>query len=562
MFCPNCGKQLNDNARFCTECGYQIKSVQSNTSVQPEKNVQPDPGMQQEQQVRPAPPAAEVPSSLAGMNNKKKTVFIALIVAAAVIILAFLGIKLFILDKNPAESADTKPKAAADKASDDTARAGAYLEVISDLQQKYGVGSYTQQGEPSGLVIVREIDFDKDGTPELLCAFANVNVNAEGEGSWTLASPYCDEKNCSICYEVWRWQNGQAIRLAHAPMLASYGVDEYVITLSEQDGKIYMLQAAGSSSDRLDLAATVQDRQWVEAVHLYCIDYSGDPFDSDGNFTTSGFTYYNQGEEISEEEYDAISDQFFRYEEDEVKTIPVWYGNAQFQQTVQTIQSLENKSGETLSEKRENSAGTAVAESAASEQPTNTNSRFTDVPETTWYYDAAVRVVDAGFIPIESEDCFVPDHKITNAEFAQVLANISVDDVSDQYPDFADTSADAWYAPFAVAYGAYFPVHWDRHEGAALFLPDVPIDRGELAYTLLRCMGLSENDILDAYEDVSGLTIDKGWKYYPEYALDVMVYMGLFADHGDSEESAYEEVTRAECAVILSNMMDAGGYED
>ena len=550
MFCPNCGKQLNDSARFCTDCGYQIKPVQSNTSVQPGKNVQPD------------PPAAEVPSSLAGMNNnaqalpnnKKKTIIIALIVVAAIIVLAFLGIKLFISDKIPVGGADDA-SSFADTESEAAARAGAYLEVISDLQIKYGVGSYTQGGEPSGLVIVREIDFDKDGIPELLCAFQNTGNN---DGAiWDLESPYCDGTHCYQCCEIWGWQNGQAVRLAHPTMFGQLAVDEAEIELLHLDTGVYLLQRGGSAYTSVSIASTVQDGKWEEIVHLYCNDYFEIDIDTPG-----AFDYYNLGKQITEDEYYAIQDQWFNYEDDRVEKIPIWYGNGQFNLTAQTIQSLENESGETLSEKHANSAGTAATESAAPEQATNTNSRFKDVPETTWYYDAAVRVVDAGFIPIESEDCFVPDHKITNAEFAQVLANISVEDVSDQYPDFADTSADAWYAPFAVAYGAYFPVHWDRHEGAALFLPDVPIDRGELAYTLLRCMGLSESEILDAYEEISGLAIDKGWRYYPEYALDVMVYMGLFADYGDSEESAYEEVTRAECAVILSNMMDAGGYED
>ena len=366
MFCPKCGKQLNDNARFCTECGYQIKPVQSNTSVQPEKNVQPDPGMQQEQQVQPDPPAAEVLSSLAGMNNnaqalpnnKKKTIIIALIVVAAIIVLAFLGIKLFILDKNPAESvadvssaADTESELPVDNASD-AERTKAYAEVISDLQQKYGVGSYTETGEPSGLVIVREIDFDKDGTSELLCAF--YNTKSESAGSWTLESPYCDETNCSMCYEVWGWQSGQATRLVHAPLLGSKAVDDFEIKLREQDGKIYMLQSDGYVTAGVSVASTIQNDQWEEVVHLYCNDYSGDPFDSDGNFTTSGFAYYNQGERISEEEYDEISAKWFNYGEDEVQVIPMWYGNAQFQQTCLTIQKLKGTSTQNTLETEEN----------------------------------------------------------------------------------------------------------------------------------------------------------------------------------------------------------------
>ena len=29
MFCPNCGAENNDSAKFCTNCGYQFTSVES-----------------------------------------------------------------------------------------------------------------------------------------------------------------------------------------------------------------------------------------------------------------------------------------------------------------------------------------------------------------------------------------------------------------------------------------------------------------------------------------------------------------------------------------------------
>ncbi|MBS5191416.1 MAG: zinc-ribbon domain-containing protein [Lachnospiraceae bacterium] len=30
MFCPKCGKQLDDGAKFCFNCGFSIESVNKN----------------------------------------------------------------------------------------------------------------------------------------------------------------------------------------------------------------------------------------------------------------------------------------------------------------------------------------------------------------------------------------------------------------------------------------------------------------------------------------------------------------------------------------------------
>ena len=314
MFCKNCGAKLEDNVKFCPTCGSPVP---------------------QEEPITTAYVSADLQGSKTSRlhtipSNKKKIKSIVAALSFTVVIMIGIAIIWMISPQNEKsdlnivstlEKIMTSFKAKSDKITDDeSSRAAAYSEVISSLQEKYGVGSYSQDGEPSGLVVVREIDFDKDGVPELLCAFRNTKPVG---GGWTIESPYCDGTQCTMCYEVWGWQNGQVTRLVHAPILGSMAVDDFEITLREKNGKIYMLQGE-------------------EIAHLYCITYYEDPFDSEGNLESSLFFYYNQGEQITEDEFDAISSEWFNYEDAEVQVIPMWYGNGHLSQTDQTIQRLKN----------------------------------------------------------------------------------------------------------------------------------------------------------------------------------------------------------------------------
>jgi len=38
MYCPNCGKELNDNENFCSSCGYQINKNFSSQNTEVDKS--------------------------------------------------------------------------------------------------------------------------------------------------------------------------------------------------------------------------------------------------------------------------------------------------------------------------------------------------------------------------------------------------------------------------------------------------------------------------------------------------------------------------------------------
>ena len=188
-------------------------------------------------------------------------------------------------------------------------------------------------------------------------------------------------------------------------------------------------------------------------------------------------------------------------------------------------------------------------------RPKQTNVFFSDIQPSSWYYDDVMKIVDAGIMKGKSADTFDPDGKISNAEIAQILKNLQVPENLGECPDYADITENAWYTANVKAYGAYFPLHWNKYKGSAYFWPDQPIDRCDFAYTMLCGFGYSEEDIVDEYTALGN--VPGGWRYYPEYALQVAASKGIVSGYADGNLGDYDEVSRAQCAAILNRLIKA-----
>lgn len=79
MFCPNCGKQASDQARFCLHCGSVLVAVQASEQ----------PAVKSEPAVIPEAPAAAAPAK--APKKKKKTGLIAALVLVPVLAAAVVG---------------------------------------------------------------------------------------------------------------------------------------------------------------------------------------------------------------------------------------------------------------------------------------------------------------------------------------------------------------------------------------------------------------------------------------------------------------------------------------
>lgn len=190
-------------------------------------------------------------------------------------------------------------------------------------------------------------------------------------------------------------------------------------------------------------------------------------------------------------------------------------------------------------------------------RPNQTNVFFSDIQPSSWYYDDVMKIVDAGIMKGKSADTFDPDGKITNAEVAQILKNLQVPENLGECLDYADITENAWYTANVKAYGAYFPLHWNKYEGAAFFWADQAIDRSDFAYTILRGFGYSDDDIVNEYVALGNEPRIGGWKSYPVCALEIAVHRGIISGYTNGELGEYDDISRAQCAAILSRIMKA-----
>lgn len=182
-------------------------------------------------------------------------------------------------------------------------RAQAYLEVIQELKAQYGEKKSLSDGKAvSGLVTAMLVDFDADNNPELVCGYADDELNQIG-------------RNKNAYMTVYHWNGSSAQRIADQraaylfsgngdPAYFSYGS----IELYEEHGKIYSYSSGigdgaqiqdnnGERSWRVKLQ-TVKNGAWVDDINLVCsMGWSTNPpgetisvFD-----TLSGNTYVYAG---------------------------------------------------------------------------------------------------------------------------------------------------------------------------------------------------------------------------------------------------------------------------
>lgn len=96
MFCPKCGKQLDDGAKFCFNCGFSIESVNKNAQNR-KAGVQPKPvEVPRKPEVEPMQPIKEQQENMqydsSYPNHKKRNVKMVLVVVIAVIVAAIVVI--------------------------------------------------------------------------------------------------------------------------------------------------------------------------------------------------------------------------------------------------------------------------------------------------------------------------------------------------------------------------------------------------------------------------------------------------------------------------------------
>lgn len=138
---------------------------------------------------------------------------------------------------------------------------------------------------------------------------------------------------------------------------------------------------------------------------------------------------------------------------------------------------------------------------------------FKDVKEGSYYYDAVLALAEAGVVNGMTETTFVPEGKVTRAQFATMLWRLAGEPEAKSAAPFTDVSATSYYAE---------AVHWAyeqeivRGMSETRFAPGASITREQMATMLYRFMKAAGADVsaaadLSAYKDaasVSGYAVD------------------------------------------------------
>ena len=166
----------------------------------------------------------------------------------------------------------------------------AYLEVLNDAVKEYG--EYEQQDYlgSTGVGYVKLVDFDNDGTNELLYCTGRYNDDKK-----------YDENQYQ--YHIYTYKNGTAELLTEGSMEAHGGDENWEITLWTSGDNVTRL----SKSRWTDIAC--------ESEYITFYEYDGGSWEKDEDAFTSVavetepgiyyFDYYIHGEKVSKDEYDS-----------------------------------------------------------------------------------------------------------------------------------------------------------------------------------------------------------------------------------------------------------------
>ncbi|MDD6266199.1 MAG: S-layer homology domain-containing protein [Clostridia bacterium] len=176
---------------------------------------------------------------------------------------------------------------------------------------------------------------------------------------------------------------------------------------------------------------------------------------------------------------------------------------------------------------------------------------YIDVPEKSWYTEAALWCNAKGYITGTSDTTFSPSAKLTRAMFVQILAKFNGVDLNTvEYSGrFSDVEANKWYTK-AVQWAVDCNITGGT--GATTFSPNSPVTREQLAtffYAYCKYMDydISASVSIDAYSDKD--TVSK-WALN---AVKWAVAEGLISGTGPTTLSPKSYATRAQVAVIFKS---------
>ena len=175
---------------------------------------------------------------------------------------------------------------------------------------------------------------------------------------------------------------------------------------------------------------------------------------------------------------------------------------------------------------------------------------FSDVSKNDWFYDAVQDAVDMGLMAGVSADRFDPNGTVTRAMVAQILYAREGKPAVSGAAAISDVPANAWF---------HDAMQWAKAQGVIAGYPDgrmepnAPVTREQLAvilhsYAQKKGMDVSKTADLAGYADAANMSV------WAKDAMSWAVGSGLISGRSASTLAPAGSATRAECAVIFTQM--------
>lgn len=198
---------------------------------------------------------------------------------------------------------------------------------------------------------------------------------------------------------------------------------------------------------------------------------------------------------------------------------------------------------------RVNSKTPAVTVTPKEEKEETKTLPFLDVNSAHWAYSYIGELYTNGIVSGKNATSFDPDSKVTKEEFIKLLVETLDIKTDGSAAEFADVSADAWYAPYvaAAAKAALITGKEDGTIGVGDYLT-----RQDVAVLVSRAINVAVTGG-SVYSDM-----DDASEYAKDAILEVAAY-GLITGYEDGSFKPMNTITRAESCAILCRLLEKKG---
>lgn len=172
-----------------------------------------------------------------------------------------------------------------------------------------------------------------------------------------------------------------------------------------------------------------------------------------------------------------------------------------------------------------------------------TTAIFEDVPAEHWAYSYIMDLYNTGIINGKTDTLFVPNDNVTRAEFAKMAAMLFGLTAQSENSQFADVTADDWYAPYVIAATEAGIVNGTSE---TTFSPNDNITREQIAAIIGRQMGWTSENAA-AYSDADSIAA------YALPYVNGLTEQGILTGN-DGMFRPKDNSTRAEAAAIVDRV--------